>query len=435
MRLALSLVATVLLSGSFLLADNWPEFRGPRGDGRADVKTAPTRWSDKENVKWKTAIHGKGWSSPVVWGDQVWMTTADEIPRDKKSPPPKTAEESVSNAEQVTFFAVCVDRKSGKITHDIKLAVEKNPAFCIDANSYASPTPAVEEGRVYAHFGSHGTWCIDTVTGKVVWERRDLKCNHFRGPASSAVLCQNLLILIFDGYDVQYVAALDKATGATVWKADRNTQYKTDNGDYKKAYATAQVVEVEGKPHLVCPSSECTVAYDPLTGKELWRLTHPKPRTMNAACRPVAGHGLVFLTTGNPNQLLAVRLAGDGTGPAGTIAWDTDKNVPNQPSLLLVGDLLFMVNDNGIATCLDAKTGKVHWVERQNGEFSASPVYAAGNIYLFNRSGKSFVIAASREYNPVGASDLDAGCMASPAILEDGLFLRTKTHLYHIAGK
>lgn len=441
MRLGLSLAVTLLAAflPGLALADNWPAFRGPTGDGHSTAKAPPTRWSETENVKWKTPIHGKGWSSPVVWGDQVWVTTADEIPRSKALPPPK-AQGQPGNAEQVTFFAMCLDRKTGQITQNIKLAVEKDPPFCIDFNSYASPTPTIEEGRVYAHFGSHGTWCLDTATGQVVWERKDLKCDHFRGPGSSPILYKNLLILIFDGFDVQYVAALDKTNGQTVWKTDRDTNYLTDNGDYKKAYATAQVIEVDGRPQLVCPSSECTVAYEPMTGKEIWRLTHPKPRTMNVGSRPVAGHGLMFLTTGNPNQLLAVKLGGSGLLPADRIAWDKERDVPSQPSLLLVNDLLFMMSDAGRLTCMDAKTGKENWGEKLNGEFTASPVYAAGNIYLTNRSGKTFVVAASRDYNLVAANEVGTGkggtgCWASPALLDDGLFLRTREYLYCIAGK
>lgn len=435
MRFCLSLPVVALALSTALPTDNWPAFRGPNGDGTSDAANLPTEWSETKNIRWKTPIHGKGWSSPVVWGDQVWITTADEIPRATKVPPPKNADKPVSNAEQVTFFAVCADRNTGKIVHDIKLAVEKDPAFCIDFNSYASPTPVVEEGRVYAHFGSHGTWCIDTATGKPLWDRRDLKCNHFRGPGSSPILYQNLLILIFDGFDYQYVAALDKLTGQTVWRKDRNIKYGTDNGDYKKAYATARVVDVNGEPQLVCPSAECTIAYDPLTGDELWRFHHLKKNSMNAAARPVGGHGLVYLTSGNPAQLMALKLGMSGMLPKTAVAWETDKGIPTRPSLLLHGDLLFMISDGGIASCLDAKTGKVYWSERINGEYTASPVLAGGHIYMPNQTGKTAVVKADKEYELVAMNELDAGCMASPAISGDAIILRTKTHLYSIGKK
>jgi outer membrane protein assembly factor BamB len=442
--LLLAALLSLSLSLSLARGDNWPQFRGPAGDGHADTATIPTRWSETENVRWKTAIHGKGWSSPVVWGDQVWLTTADEVDSGKTVKTP-TAPGQRGSVVRVMFFAVCVDRKSGKVIHDTPLAVDHNPAYCIPFNSYASPTPVVEEGRVYAHFGAHGTWCLDTATGNVIWERRDLKCDHFRGPASSPVLYKNLLILIFDGFDVQYVAALDKATGETVWKKDRNIAYKTDNGDYKKAYATAQVFEVNGKPELVCPSAEQTIAYDPMTGNELWRVTHDPARTMNNGSRPIAGHGLTFLVSGYPAELFALRQGVSGSvNRDAAVAWRLNKNVPTRPSILLVGDYLFLVNDGGLASCVEAKTGKVRWgPERLDGEFSASPVSANGNVYFCNQNGKTFVVAARPEFNVVAENRLDVdmsvpaprGFMASPAIAGDELFLRTRTHLYCIGKK
>ncbi len=204
---ALTLIACSSLAAACLAADEWPQFRGPNNDGHSDATGLPLTWGETENVVWKTPIHDKGWSSPVVWGDQVWMTTA--------------------TADGTQLFAVCVDRKTGNILHDIKLYEQEkqDPAHNPGGrNSYASPTPAIEEGRVYAHFGSFGTACLDTKTGEKIWERRDLKCDHWRGPASSPILYGNLLILTFDGYDAQYVIALDKKDGHTVWKKDRDLQ-------------------------------------------------------------------------------------------------------------------------------------------------------------------------------------------------------------------
>lgn len=431
MRACLSIATLGLTAALALPADNWPGFRGT-GDGVSDAKGLPVEWSDTKNVRWKTPVHGKGWSSPVVWGDQVWLTTADEVRSGKNVPPPTKGGVNKGNVEQVTFFAVGFDRATGKVIHDIKLGTEADPAFCHEFNSYASPTPVIEAGRVYAHFGSHGTWCVDTATGKPLWERKDLKCDHFRGPGSSPILHDHLLILIFDGHDQQYVAALDKMTGKTVWKLDRNITYRNNDGDWKKAYATARVLEVGGRPQLVCPSAECTIAHDPATGKELWRLTHGG---MNAAARPVAGHGLLYLTSGYPARLMAVKEGLSGAVARESAVWQKDKAVPTRPSLLLLGQLLFMVSDDGVASCLDAKTGKVHWSERLNGDFTASPLAAGGVIYLPNQSGKTTVLRAAKEYEVVAVNELPAGCMASPAAAGDALFLRTKTHLYCIAGK
>ena len=408
--------------------DTWPGYRGPTADGHSTARKLVTTWSEKDNVRWKTAIHGKGWSSPVVWGDQVWVTTADEVPAEQ-APPPKKGDPPPNPIQEVSFYAVCLDRATGKIRYDIKLGTERNPAYCHPFNSYASPTPFVEAGRLYAHFGSHGTWCVDTTTGRILWERRDLKCNHFRGPASSPVVYGDRLYLIFDGFDLQYVVALDTATGKTVWKTDRQIKYGTENGDYKKAYATPVLFEIDGQAHLVCPSAECTIAYDPATGAERWRVIHGG---MNGAARPVRGGELIYLTSGYPSKLLAVKPEGRGVLPATAVKWQTTKNVPSRPSLLLDGELLYMVSDSGLASCLDAATGQVHWVERLDGEFSASPILAGGLVYFCNQAGKTFVVATGKVFSLVAENRLDGGFMASPAVAGDRLFLRTRTHLYCI---
>ncbi len=430
-RSLIALVLALITSAISSAADNWPAFRGPKGDGTSEAKGIPTRWSETENIRWKTPIHGKGWSSPVVWGDQVWLTTADEDGFDPKAPIPK-GPNAPGGVKKVTFFAMCMDTKTGKVLHDINLGFQEKPQYCHPFNSYASPTPVIEEGRLYAHFGSLGTWAVDTASGKALWERRDLKCDHFRGAGSSPILYKNLLILIFDGFDFQYVVALDKDTGKTVWRQDRNIKYKTDNGDYKKAYATARVLEVDGKPNLICPSSECTIAYDPETGKELWRLTHGG---MNGASRPIAGNGMMFLTSGHTGKLLAVKQGVQGNVPEEAIAWTLGKGVPSRPSLLFHDGLLFLTSDNGIATAVDAKSGKALYSERLDGDTSASPVLVDGNIYSCNQAGKTFVFTATPEYNLVATNRLDDGCMASPAVAGDALYIRTKSALYCIAKK
>jgi outer membrane protein assembly factor BamB len=418
--------------------DSWPGFRGPTGDGHSDTGNLPISWGeeDAKNILWKTKIHGKAWSSPVVLGNRVWLTTADELLPEEGSPAKSAAKGKggppANPVKEVTFFAVCVDRSSGKIVHNIELGSEKNPAFCHPFNSYASSTPYLEKGRLYAHFGSHGTWCIDTDTGKILWERRDLKCNHFRGPGSSAVVYGDLLFLIFDGSDLQYVTALDKTTGKTVWKTDREIKYSTDNGDFKKAYATPAFFEIGGKTQMICPSAECTIAYDPKTGSELWRIAHGG---MNGSARPVMGNDLLYLTSGHTGKLMAIKPSGNGMLSKDAIVWQAGKGVPTRPSLLLDGELLYMVSDNGIASCLDALTGYVYWSERLDGEFSASPVLAGKNIYCCNQIGKTFVLATGKSFQIVAENRLDDGFMASPAVAGDQLFLRTRTHLYCIGNR
>jgi outer membrane protein assembly factor BamB len=409
MRIAPALVVFLLTLSTTVNAGNWPAFRGPNGNGVAESKAGPTQWSETSNIRWKTAIHGKGWSSPVIWDNQIWMTTATEDGKE--------------------LFAVCVDRETGKVVHDLKVFTVERPAFCHAFNSYASPTPVVEAGQVYVHFGSAGTACLDTATGKVLWERRDLPCDHFRGAGSSPIVHGDLLFLTFDGFDLQYVTALDKRTGRTVWKQDRTIQYSTSDGDYKKAFATPAILKVNGQEHLICPSAEATIAYDPRTGGEIWRVIHGG---MNAASRPVFARGMVYLTSGHTMHLLAVRLGENGDLTPKAIEWKAIRGIPTRSSLLPVGDLLFMVNDNGIASCLDARTGKSHWQQRLGGAFSASPVHAGGHVYYADEQGKTHVVRAAATFEEVAVNPLEAGCMASPAIVDGVLFLRTKTYLYRM---
>ncbi len=439
-------LALVAFASPVPAADAWHGFRGPTADGHSTSKNVPTQWSEKENIRWKTAIHGRGWSSPVVLGDQVWVTTADEVMGEKTIP--KKGDPPANPVKQVTLCAVCVDRKTGAIVHDIKLRVEENPAYCHPFNSYATPTPFIEAGRLYAHFGSHGTFCVDTKSGEILWKRTDLKCDHYRGPGSSPAVYGDLVYLIFDGFDLQYVAALDKKTGDTKWKTDRKIKYATDNGDYKKAYATPALLTIDGKPQLVCPSAECTIAYDPKTGDELWRFTHGG---MNQSMRPILADGLLYLNSGHTAKLIVIKPEGlTGAVPKTAVAWEGTKDVCTRSSPLVANGLVFMVSDKGIASCLDAKTGKLQWSERFDGEFSASPVFAGGNVYFCAQVGKTYVVKADagqvkknsgakgeREATIIAENRLAAdskasppGFMASPAFAGDELFLRTATHLY-----
>jgi outer membrane protein assembly factor BamB len=411
-----------------LAADNWPEFRGPHGDGHADAAGLPTTWSETQNVRWKTAIHDKGWSSPVVWGNQVWVTTATEA-GDK-------------------LYAVGLDRDSGKVVHDVllfevKLApkpAKKSPPSVMATyeewagfNSYASPTPAIEEGRVYAHFGSAGTACLDTATGKVLWTRTDLKCNHHRGPGSSPILWENLLILTFDGFDVDYLVALDKATGKTVWQKDRNFHTENDNGDTRKAYGTPQVITVDGKPLLISPSARATAAYDPKTGDEVWRVVHGG---MNAGHRPVFAGGLVFTASSDGGDgLVAVRPGGTGNVSRSNVAWTLKAGVPNRTSVLVAGDNLLMVNSGGIATCVGVEDGKKKKdvrLETRGANVWASPILAEGKMYVFDDAGGGFVLSADEKLDVLATNKLAGGGRASPAAVEHALYHRTFTHLYRI---
>jgi len=407
-----AVLCTLVHPASLCIADNWPQFRGPTGDGHSSATDLPLHYSEQENVRWKTAIDGKGWSSPVIWENQIWLTTA---PEDGKK-----------------LHAICVDRESGEILRDIVVFEVAEPQYCHPMNSYATPTPVVEEGRVYVHFGAHGTACLDTATGKTLWSRTDLECNHFRGPASSPIVDRERLYVHFDGFDLQYVVALDKQTGKTVWRTDRGDIYPTDNGDRKKAYGTPALIEFGGRRQLISPGAEATMSYDPASGQQLWIVHHGG---MNVSARPLFGHGLAYINTGGGGlSLLAVEPAGSGDISDSHVRWTQRQNVPKRSSQLLIDGLIYMVADNGVVSCLDARTGELAWSrpQRIDGEYAASPIFADGKIWFFSREGKITVIAPGRQFKVLAENQLDDGFMASPAALGQALYLRSTTHLYRI---
>lgn len=407
-------ILTLLLLASAAAADeSWPQFRGPAGTGLSKATGLPRKFDEKTNVVWKTPIHHLGWSSPVVLGKQVWVTTAREDGKEQ--------------------WAVCLDRDSGKVVHDVKVFdTPKLPyTFAKDYNSHASPSPVIEPGRVYVHFGSAGTACLDTETGKVLWQQRDLPCNHFRAPGSSPILWGDLLIVNFDGYDRQYAAAMKKATGEVVWKTDRSLDYKTTNGDLKKAYSTCTVIEVGGKPQVISSAAAGTVALDPRTGKEIWKVHHGG---MNEATPPIYAHGLVYVTAGHIGKLVAIDPTGSGDVTKTHIRWTAD-SAPSRPAPIVLGELLFLVNDKGNIYCLEAKTGKELWQRRAPGNYYSSPIVADGHLYVFDRTGKCTVVTADSEGKVVATNKLGEEVNATPAVAGKALFVRTVKHLYRIEAK
>jgi outer membrane protein assembly factor BamB len=415
----LLIVLATLFITALPLRAQWPQFRGPEGNGMSATAALPLTWGEGKNIRWKTAVHGRAWSSPVILGNQVWMTTATEDGRE--------------------LFAVALDRQTGKVVYDLKLFAIARPQDAHPFNTYASPTPVIEPGRVYVTFGSAGTAAIDTATGKVIWERRDFVCNHFRGAGSSPIIFEHLLLMHFDGIDHQYVVALDKRTGQTVWRTPRSLDFQDlgpngrpkGDGDFRKAYSTPQIVMVDGRPVMISIGSKAVYGYDPRTGQELWKVI--ERGSHSASTRPVSGHGLVFIPTGfEASQLLAVRPNGRGDVTSTHVVWRVTRGVPQKPSILLIGDLIYMVNDTGVVTCVDVKTGESVWRSRVAGTYSASPIAAAGRIYVFNEDGKTTVFEAGRAFKVLAENFLEDGFMASPAIDGSALILRTSTHVYRV---
>jgi len=389
-----------------LSAAHWNQFRGPNGEGKTDANL-PLEFGEGKNVKWKTPMLGKAWSSPVVWDKQIWFTNAE--------------------ADGHKLWAVCLDAKTGKVLHNkLVFEVAKPQKSPVSMNSYASCTPVIEEGRVYVTFGAHGTACLDTKTAEVLWQRQDeeLYCDHFRLPASSPILYKGLLFLLFDGADKQFAVALDKKSGKTKWLHKRAFDYRTNNGDRKKAYATPTILTHKGRAQLIAPAGVATEALDPMSGKLLWTA---RTGGMNASGCPQYGHGLVYVNNGM-GSMSAIKPEGTGDLEA---AWSTRRNIPKKSSMILHGAHLYMAADTGVATCLEAKTGKTVWSERVNaGEFAASPILAKDRLYFFGMKGDVAVVAAAPQFKVLPCGKFDDGFMATPAVIGDALILRTKSAVY-----
>ncbi len=393
----------------------WPQFRGPGGEGHADDHAVPLTWSETENVKWKTPIAGEGWSSPVISGNDIWMTT------------------SLDKGQSLR--AVCVDFQSGAIRHDVEVFHVAAPDSKHDLNSYASPTPVLAGDLVLVDFGRYGAAALSAKDARVLWRNEDLQVDHQTGPGSSPVVYRDKMIVVRDGIDRQFIAALDARTGRLAWKTERSVTL-TKPSNTHKAFGTPLLISVAGQDQLISPAAEWLYAYAPETGKELWRVHYPGYSNVP---RPVFGHGLLFVATGfDRPEFWAIKPGGDGDLSATNVAWKIVTGAPAQPSPLLVGDLLYLVNDSGLASCLDAKTGEMKWRERLTskngigGQFSASPLFANGRIYFFDRQGLTTVIEPRDTFQVLARNELDDGFMASAAVAGRSLVLRTKKALYRL---
>jgi outer membrane protein assembly factor BamB len=401
---------------------NWTHFRGSNLNGIAQNENIPLNWNDS-NIKWKTLIHDNGYSSPVIYNDQIWLTTAK--PDGKE------------------LYAVCIDFKTGKIIYDIKVFSPDEVEGKHSLNTYASPTPCVENGFVYVHYGSQGTACINTANGSIAWKRTDFKCKHVQGPASSPIIYKNLLILHFEGVDVRYIIALDKSNGKLIWRSDRPVEpYKTMTEIGKKAYITPIIINVKGRDMLISNGSAVCIAYDPNNGKEIWRVVDGAESTI---AMPITENGVVFwyagfMVDGNGTkytEVLAVNPDGNGDITGTNILWKKrDELSRNQCLTPVIKDgLIYTVNTRNILMCIDASTGAVVWSTHVTSNYDASPIYVNGNIWFFSVKGEVLVIKAARKYEVVAQNQTDSGIWATPAILRNSIILRTQKYLYRIAQK
>ncbi len=435
LRILVVLILVLLVSATVAgRAEDWPQFRGPGGQGQAVGSAWPLRWSEQENIAWKVPISGRGWSSPVVSDQQIWLTTALETAatvevtkrtlerKGKDVPSPQVA-------SHLTLKAICVDRASGRVLHDVTLFEIDEPEVISSSNSFASPTPVVDRGRVFCEFGALGTACVDAATGTVIWSRR-LVVDHQVGAGSSPVVYGNLLILVRDGIDQQYVTALDQASGKTVWRTDRPPLAPT-LPTLRKAFSTPLVFQHAGRDQMVVTGARWIVSYELATGEELWRVD--TGGTFSNVSRPVYGGALVFAATSYGGSVLrAIRPDGQGDVTATHVAWQQARLVPKQSSPLLVGEELYLVADTGVASCLDASSGASHWSQRLPGTVLASPVATDRRIYFFGEAGTTTVVRPGKQFEQLAENHLDGRVLASPALVDQAIILRTATHLYKI---
>lgn len=417
------LLIFVVTASQFLLSctsntQNWTHFRGSNMDGHANVETAPLHWSDTENIMWKVPVKGLGWSSPVVYGNQVWLTSAA---KDGKE-----------------FYALCYDIETGKLLSEQTIFTADDPQRIHGTNSYATPTPCIEKGFVYVHYGTFGTACINTHNFKVVWKREDMPCKHMQGPASSIILHNDKLIVHLEGTEDPYVAALDKTSGKTIWKSIRPKEiYDQLEPVYRKSYQTPIVIQAAGKELLISNASYMCFAHDVNTGEVVWTITYGDD---SAISQPLFYKGLVYVNSGwlfddnKPfwTRQYAIDPTGTGDVTNSHVKWTYEQNVPQIPTPVIVDGLMYMVHDRGMVTCLDAISGKVIWTEKLKGNFNSSPIYAGGNIYFINVKGFCTIIKPGDSFQKVAENDIDGTVKAVPVFVGDKMLLRTDKFLYAI---
>ena len=411
-------IATILLA-SLCQANDWPKFRGPSGDGHAQVRSLPLKWNARTNVKWKVAVPGKGWSSPVLAKGRIFLTTAVADGNDQDR-----------GGVDRELRAICLDARSGQTIWDtlvIKQSGAEAPKIH-KKNSHASPTPIVEGDRLYVHFGHMGTACLD-LGGEVLWKQRDLKYPPLHGNGGTPIIVDDMLIFSADATRSPFIVALKKKSGVVIWKKPRS---KTP-APRKFSFSTPTLIDVGGRRQLISPASGAVFAYVPESGKEIWHVEYGGGYSVIP--KPVYHDGRVFVATGydSPNVLgirLDARAKGDLTGTH--VDWEITKRAPHTPSMLVVDGLLYFISDGGIATCVDPATGEEIWQERAAGPMSASPVYGAGRIYFLDEKGVCTVIKAGRKFEVLAKNDIGERSLASMALDEGTIYLRTEKSLFRI---
>ncbi|MDP1591287.1 MAG: PQQ-like beta-propeller repeat protein [Prosthecobacter sp.] len=403
----------LLLSTSLLSAADWPEFRGSNAQGHSAATNLPLTWSPTSHIAWKAAVAGVGWSSPVVIGERIFLTSA--LPVGGVEDP---------KADR-SLHALALDAASGKPVWDVELFIATSPR-AHRKNSHASPTPVYEDGKLYVHFGHLGTACLDAATGNAIWSTQEFAYSPVHGNGSSPVLFEDLLIFSADAETEPKVIALDKATGKQRWAFARQSDAKK-----KFSFCTPLIIDVNGQKQLISPGSGVVNALNPKDGTEIWRCYYDQGYSV--VPRPVYAHGMVFVSSSYDKPVLhAIKVDGKGDVTATHLVWTIDKAVPHNPSMAVIGDEIYFVADNGILTCADAKTGQIHYSERCTGPISSSLLVADGKLYLQDEKGLGVVVKPGKRFQILAQNDLDERSLASYAVIGSDLLIRTEGNLYRI---
>ena len=431
----LGILGSLLLVGTANAAPlEWPQWRGPGGQGHGEANDLPRQFDAETHVAWHCPIPGRGWSSPVLAGDRIWVTTAHEVEATEAEVEDRLKDNTgvgkLTVRAEVKWHAVCVDRATGKLLHDVFLFNRKNPQWVHDLNSYASPSPVTDGKRVVVHFGSYGTACLDAQSGEVLWTNRENLVMHENGPGASPILWNDRVLFSMDGSDKQWLLCLDLATGKEIWKVKRTGELR-DNPQLRKTYTTPMVVELDGKEVLLSQGADWLYAYDPKDGNELWKFSYGELGFSLSGHPVLVGERLVFSTGFMKPRLLAADLRADA--PPQAAAWIAKRGVPTMGSPIAVDGLVYYVSDRiGMLTCLDAKTGEEVYRQRLGGDFSSSPVYADGALWVGNREGEVTVFEAGRTFQELGKGTLPGRLMATPVPAGDSLYVRTTEGLYRV---
>ena len=407
----------------------WPERHGPTSNGivaNSDLKGLATEWSEKKNLAWKVSLKGAGHSTPVILGNNLWFTSA-----------------SVDGKE---MYVYCIDRHSGKVIHLKLLFKNENPeplGLGEKDNTYATPSCVAESGAVYAHFGTYGTARLDSKTAEVVWSRRDIKVRHNVGPGSSPTLNKNTIILTLDGLDKQFLTALDKKTGKTIWLTKRSVNFKDlidgkpkREGGHRKAFGTAAFAEINGKTQILSVGAKAAYGYDADTGKDLWILTHS---TFNAAVTPiyVPEHKMAIINTGSAKaNLYGIELSEKTKGKINDtpqIKW-SQRRASRYSMPVYHQDHIYQITHDGYLSCIDVKSGETKWKESLVSTFIASPIIAGNRAYVIDKFGKTTIFELnSKKFVKLAQNEIDGDITACLTVAEGALYIRSKTHLYKIS--